>query len=121
MNKPFLLALMMSVGGCAYAAGDVKAGLAGFNKCASCHQVGPNAKSGFGPQLTAILGRPAAAAKDYNYSDALKKSGIVWTDQALAAFLKSPSEVVPGTKMRFWGISDPKQVADLLAYLRSVQ
>lgn len=105
----------------AQAAGDVAAGKAAFSKCASCHQVGPNARSGFGPHLTAILGRPAAAAKDYNYSEAMKKSGIVWNDQNMAAFLKSPSDVVPGTKMRFWGISDPQQIANLLAYMRSQQ
>ena len=101
------------------AAGDVLAGKAAFNKCASCHQVGPGAKSGFGPHLTAIIGRPAAAAKDYTYSDAMKKSGLVWNEKNLTAFIKSPSDTVPGTKMRFWGISNEKQIADILAYLRS--
>jgi cytochrome c len=105
----------------AHAAGDAVAGRAAFNKCASCHQVGPNAKSGFGPHLTAIIGRPAAAAKDYNYSDAMKKSGLVWDEKTLTAFIKAPTDTVPGTKMRFWGISNEKQIADMLAYLRSVQ
>lgn len=121
MTRQLALALLMLCGGAALAAGNAEAGKSGFNKCASCHQAGPSAKSGFGPQLTAILGRPAAAAKDYNYSEAMKKSGIVWNDKNLAAFLKAPGDVVPGTKMRFWGISDEKQIADLLAYLRSVQ
>ena len=125
MTKLFLLAVLLLCGGSAGAAnvtaGNVVAGKAGFNKCASCHQVGPAARSGFGPQLTAIVGRPAAAAKDYAYSEAMKKSGIVWSDKNLAAFLRSPSDVVPGTKMRFWGISDEQQIADLLTYLRSVQ
>ena len=101
--------------------GDAVAGRAAFNKCASCHQVGPNAKSGFGPHLTAIIGRPAAAAKDYTYSEPMKKSGLVWNEKTLTAFIKSPSDMVPGTKMRFWGISNEKQIADMLAYLRSVQ
>lgn len=121
MNRLSILVLMLTCSSYVYAAGDVAAGKAGFNKCASCHQVGPNARSGFGPQLTAIIGRHAAAAKDYTYSDAMKKSGIVWSEKALIAFLKSPSDAVPGTKMRFWGISDEQQLADLLAYLRSVQ
>lgn len=101
--------------------GDAVAGRAAFNKCASCHQVGPNAKSGFGPHLTAIIGRPAAAAKDYTYSEAMKKSGLVWNEKNLTAFIKSPTDTVPGTKMRFWGIGNEKQIADMLAYLRSVQ
>jgi cytochrome c len=48
------------------------------------------------------------------------KSGIVWSERTLAAFLDAPSDLVPGTKMRFWGMSDAKQVGDLLAYLRSL-
>lgn len=116
-----MVVLGLALAAPAHAAGDAAAGRAAFNKCASCHQVGPNAKSGFGPHLTAIIGRPAAAAKDYNYSDAMKKSGLVWNEKNLTAFIKSPSDTVPGTKMRFWGISNEKQIADMLAYLRSMQ
>ena len=101
------------------AAGDAEAGKAAFAKCASCHQVGPSARGGFGPQLNAIFGRRAAATADYNYSTAMKNSGIVWSDQTLAAFLRAPSDVVPGTKMRFWGIGNDRQIANLLAYLHT--
>ena len=51
----------------------------------------------------------------------MKKSGLVWNEKTLTAFIKAPSDTVPGTKMRFWGISNDKQIADMLAYLRSVQ
>lgn len=51
----------------------------------------------------------------------MKNSGIVWSDKTLTAFLKDPGEVVPGTKMRFFGIGNEQQIADLLAYLRSFQ
>lgn len=115
------LMLGLALAAPAHAAGDALAGRAAFNKCASCHQVGPNAKSGFGPHLSAIIGRPAAAAKDYTYSDAMKKSGLVWNEKTLTAFIKAPTDTVPGTKMRFWGISNEQQIADMLAYLRSVQ
>jgi cytochrome c len=81
--------------------------------------VGPSAHGGFGPQLNGVIGRPAASTRDFKYSTAMAKSRIVWTEKNLAAFLRSPSDVVPGTKMRFWGISDEQQIADLLAYLRT--
>jgi cytochrome c len=107
----------------AYAAGDVAAGKALFLSltCASCHAVGPGARAGFGPQLNNIFGRTAGSALDYKdrYSAAMKKSGIVWSDQSLTKFINSPGTVVPGTKMSFWGISDDKKVANLLAYLHS--
>lgn len=89
-------------------------------RCASCHAVGPSARAGFGPQLNAVIGRRAGGTPDFHYSPAMLKSNIVWNEKALTAFLDSPGDVVPGTKMRFWGMSDRKQVGDLLAYLRSI-
>ena len=107
----------------ACAAGDLVAGKALFLSlaCASCHAVGPSARAGFGPQLNGIFGRVAGSTVDYKerYSAAMKKSGIVWSEQSLTKFINSPGDVVPGTKMSFWGISDEKKVANLLAYLRS--
>jgi cytochrome c len=90
------------------------------SRCASCHAVGPSARAGFGPQLNGLLGRRAGGTPDFRYSPAMLKSGIVWNEKTLTAFLDSPGELVPGTKMRFWGMSDQKQVGDLLAYLRSI-
>ena len=89
-------------------------------RCASCHAVGPSARAGFGPQLNAVIGRRAGSTPDFRYSPAMLKSNIVWNEKTLAAFLDSPDDLVPGTKMRFWGMSDAKQVGDLLAYLRSI-
>ena len=107
--------------GAAGAVGNAKAGEASFKKCASCHQVGRFAQAGYGPQLNGIIGRKAATTTDFKYSAAMKKSGIVWTEQKLAEYMRAPHDVVPGTSMRFWGISDDQQIADLLAYMRTFQ
>ena len=100
---------------------DPAAGRVAFRQCASCHQVGPSARAGFGPQLNGIVGRRAAATADYNYSTALRNSGIVWSDETLAAYIRNPDAAVPGTKMRFLclGCSD-RTMADLMAYLRTL-
>ncbi|WP_353192213.1 cytochrome c family protein [Pandoraea pnomenusa] len=104
----------------ARAAGDVEAGKALFaSRCASCHSVGPMAASGFGPQLNAIANRRAGSLSDFDYSNAMKQSGIVWDDKTLAAFIANPGKTVPGTKMRFWGIGNERKVADLIAYLHT--
>ena len=101
--------------------GNAKAGEAAFRKCASCHQVGRFAQAGYGPQLNGIIGRKAASTPDFKYSEAMKKSGIVWTEQNLARYLRAPHDMVPGTSMRFWGIGDDQQIADLLAYMRGLR
>lgn len=102
-----------------HAADPLAAGRAAFQRCANCHQVGPGARSNFGPQLNGIVGRRAGAATDFAYSPAMKKAGFVWDEKRLAAFLRDPDAVVPGNKMRFWGLSNERQIADLLAYLRA--
>ena len=101
-------------------AADPKAGAATFRVCASCHQVGPNARGAFGPHLNGLWGRKAGSTQ-YAYSAAMKKSAVVWNDKTLAAFLRDPDDVVPGTKMRLWGFSDERKIANLLAYLRQYQ
>lgn len=101
--------------------GNVAAGKAAFAACASCHQVGPAARGGFGPQLNGIIGRGAGSTLDYAYSPAMKNANIVWTQQNLAAFIKDADSVVPGTKMRFLSLGyNDRKIADLLAYLGTV-
>ncbi|WP_219115790.1 cytochrome c family protein [Janthinobacterium sp. UMAB-56] len=119
-------ALLLAPGAAAQAAaapatlkGNADAGKAAFRKCASCHQVGPSARGGFGPKLTGVIGRKAGSTTDYKYSTAMKNANIVWTEQNLASFLAAPSDFIPGNNMRFWGIGNAQQVADLLAYLRT--
>jgi len=123
MNLPrLLLPLVLSAGLQACSSSDKPPdGAALFKTCASCHQVGANARAGFGPELNGLFGRRAGATPGYAYSAAMKHSGIVWDERTLSAFLQDPEKVVPGTKMRFWGIGDEGERKALLDYLRSFQ
>ncbi|QXH66566.1 MULTISPECIES: c-type cytochrome [Pseudomonas] len=106
----------------ALAAGDAQAGAKLFTKtCGGCHSVGEGARAGFGPELNGIIGRPAGATTDYQYSDAMKNSGVVWTRDKLAAYIEAPKKVVSGTRMIFWGISDQDKIENILAYLETFQ
>ncbi|TWC69511.1 cytochrome c family protein [Herbaspirillum sp. SJZ099] len=116
-----LASLLAFLSAPACAAGDAAAGRAAFAKCASCHQVGPSARGGFGPQLYRVIGRRAGSTADYKYSPAMANAGFVWSEDKLRAFMKAPGDVVPGNKMRFWGIGSDRQIDDILAYLRSVK
>lgn len=104
----------------AAAAGDAQAGGKLFGKtCGGCHSIGENARGSFGPQLNGVIGRLAGTTGDYQYSDAMKNSAVVWTRENLAAYIQAPKDVVPGTRMIFWGISDPEKIENLLAYLQT--
>lgn len=115
------LSLSLPLAHAAGVSGDAAAGKTAFMKCASCHQVGRSARGSFGPQLNGVIGRPAGATTDFKYSQAMKKSGIVWSEEKLRAFLKSPDDVVPGNKMRFFGIGNDREIDNLLAYLHTFQ
>jgi cytochrome c len=127
MNKAavltFFLLLQAGLSGTpAYAAGDAEAGGKLFKRmCGGCHQIGESARAFFGPQLNGIIGRVAGSTTDYQYSDAMKSSGVVWTREKLAAYIEDPKAVVSGTRMIFWGISDQEKIDDLLAYLQTFQ
>ena len=89
-----------------------------FNQqCKTCHTVEKDGKSPVGPNLFGMVGRKAASVAGYEYSDAMKKSGITWDEATLADYLKDPKSKVPGGKMAFAGLKRPPQVADLIAYL----
>lgn len=99
------------------ATGDPKAGKVVFIQCAACHSLEPD-ENKQGPSLAGLFGRKAGTVEDFNYSDANKKSGIVWDEAILRKYLPDPQSVVPGTKMTFAGLKDPKQVEDMIAYLK---
>lgn len=108
--------LALTVTGAAYAQ-DAAAGQQVFRMCMPCHSIGPGAKTKLGPELNGLDGRHSGTAAGYNYSEANKSSGIVWNKETFEKYINDPRAMIPGTKMIFPGIRDPKKVADLWAYV----
>jgi len=86
--------------------------------CLPCHDAGADAKIKLGPPLNGIDGRAAGTFDGYNYSDAMKGSGITWGEAVFKEYIGAPMQKVPGTRMAFAGVRDPKEVEDLWAYLK---
>ena len=98
------------------AAGDAALGQKVFNKCKACHDVsGPKNKAG--PSLKGLFGRSAGNVEGFSYSEAIKNSGIVWSEDTLKAYLADPKAVVPGTKMSFTGLKKQEEIENILEYL----
>jgi nitrite reductase (NO-forming) len=72
-----------------------------------------------GPHLQGVIGRTAGTVEGYNYSVAMKRSGLVWSADVLDKFLASPSHFLHGTKMIFTGLRRPEDRANVIAYLQS--
>jgi len=105
----------------AYGAGDASAGAGIFNRCAMCHSNTKGGPNKLGPGLFGVVGRKAGTYQGFSYSAAMKHAGFVWTPGKLNDYLASPQKVVPGNAMPFAGIADPKQRADLVAYLATLK
>jgi len=97
--------------------GDVKRGEKAFENCRACH-ASDGASNEVGPALRGVFGRKAGEREDFRYSPALKRSGITWTAQTMDAFIADPQKIVPANRMPFGGIPDPKERADLIAYMQ---
>lgn len=88
-----------------------------FLQCVACHGR-DGGGTALAPSLKDVVGRKAAIEEDFAYSGALKRSGKVWTDNELSAFLLKPQVAVPGTRMAYAGAGSPADAEALVAYLK---
>ncbi|MGC6401385.1 c-type cytochrome [Sphingomonas sp. FW199] len=95
-----------------------QSGQTAFAQCRACHTVNKGGANGVGPNLNGVVGRKAASVAGFNYSPALKKSGITWTEAKLDAYLANPAATVPGTKMVI-RVNDANKRAAIIAYLKA--
>jgi cytochrome c len=97
-------------------------GAGAFKKCATCHVSEKGKASTAGPNLWGVVGRPKASQPDFTakYSEAMKAKAGQWGYEELAAFIHKPKGYVEGTKMVFAGIPDSAELANLIAYLRTL-
>ncbi len=91
-----------------------------FNKCSACHSL-DESKNAFGPSLIGVVGRQAAALPRFAYSDALKNSGLTWTDENLRKWIAGNDDFVPGTRMRHVAITDKAEQDYLISYLKTLK
>jgi cytochrome c len=84
--------------------------------CIGCHSIACNRA---GPKLQDIFNRRAGTVADFkSYTQGLRTSGIVWTDETLDEFLRDPGKLVPGTWMAAIGrIDGAEDRRDIIAYL----
>jgi cytochrome c len=83
-------------------------------RCGGCHALDRDKE---GPRLGGVYGRAAASLYSFAYSDALKKSKIVWTQEALERWLADPDTLVPGNDMTFH-VENAEERGAIVAYLK---
>jgi cytochrome c len=107
-----LLAALVPAGA---AEGDAAAGRAAFEKrCTGCHALDHEKE---GPRLAGVVGRQAGTISTFTYSDAVKKSAVVWTEALLDKWLTDPETVIPDNDMSF-RLNNPVERAAVIAFLK---
>ena len=91
-----------------------------FATCAVCHKINKGEKPGIGPNLFGVGGTKAGELPGFDFSPAMKKSGLVWNRANLIKFITAPQKTVPGTKMAYAG-AKPDVAGALADYLLSLK
>jgi cytochrome c len=100
------------------AAADVEHGKTLFQACAACHTDGPDS---LGPNLKGVFGRKSAVVEDFRYSAPMVRANLVWDEANLRDYLTNPQAKVKGNRMPYGGVTDPKDVDDIIAYLKTLK
>ncbi len=102
------------------AGADAAKGEGVFKKCTACHTINKGGANGTGPNLWGVMGTPIGKhVAGYAYSPALAGKGGNWGWEEMSAWLKSPRDFAPGTKMTFAGLGKAEDRANLLAYMNA--
>ncbi|WP_298487538.1 c-type cytochrome [uncultured Maribacter sp.] len=89
-----------------------------FIACAACHNLKKGEAHKVGPNLYGIFNKKAATTEGFEYSEALKNSGITWSEETIRKWMQDPAGYVPQTKMAFVGIKKEEQQTALIEYLK---
>ena len=98
---------------------DMDAGRREFSRsCQSCHSL-TRGEVIEGPSLAGVFDRRAGSLIEYNYSDTMRDSNIIWTEDSLDTYLASPLTAMgSGIDMTAHGIRDDDARADLIEFLK---
>lgn len=109
------LATVVIASSASYAAQESGPGKALFDKrCGGCHALDRDKE---GPRLGGVYGRVAGSVATFQYSDALKRSKITWTEETLNKWLMNTETLVPDNDMSF-RVPDAVERSEIIAYLK---
>jgi len=98
----------------AIANGDADHGEVLYQGCQDCHSLD---KNDVGPRHRGVFGREAGSIPDFDYSDAVRNSGVTWDEANLDKWLTDPQAFLPGSRM-FYHLAEAKDRADVIAFLK---
>jgi cytochrome c len=107
--------LLLALFATSAAAADAEHGKVLYQACIACHSERPDA---LGPSLKGVVGRKSAALEDFRYSNPMQRVNLVWNEDNLRAYIRDPQAKVKGNRMPYGGVTEVKDVDDIIAYLK---
>lgn len=89
--------------------------------CRTCHEVAEGTGHRVGPNLWGVVGAEAGRHADFRYSRALERSGVVWDEASLDAYLTDPQGLIEGGRMAYAGMPDEADRRDVIAWLATLE
>jgi cytochrome c len=118
--------LLPALGACSAESGDREPDAASIahgewlsHTCTPCHNL-QRKVNGIGPHLVDVIGRRAGTVGGYDYSQEMRTSQILWTPEAIEAYIQWPLSISPKGKMALAPIVE-RDAEDIVAYLRSIE
>jgi cytochrome c len=94
-----------------------RAGKEMFEKrCTGCHALDHEK---IGPRLRGVYGRVAASVSSFQYSEPLRKSGVMWDAVSLDKWLTDPDGFIPDNDMGF-RVANKEERAAIIEYLKEM-
>jgi cytochrome c len=85
-------------------------------RCAGCHALDSER---VGPRLRGVFGNPAGRVPSFPYSEAVRKSGVLWDSDSLDKWLTDPDAFIPDNDMEF-RVANSGERADIISYLKTL-
>jgi cytochrome c len=83
-------------------------------RCTVCHTLDHEK---VGPRLAGVIGRKAGSVPSFQYSDAVKKSALIWNAALLDKWLVDTEAVIPDNDMSF-RLNNAQERAAIIAFLK---
>ena len=83
-------------------------------RCGGCHSLDRDKE---GPRLRGVYGRVTGSVDSFQYSDALKKSKITWSETTLDKWLTDTEKLVPDNDMAFH-VESSDERGEIITYLK---
>lgn len=101
--------------------GDAIQGGVLAERCLVCHKINHDGKHGIGPNLIGVVGRKAASAPGFDYSERLMKRGDFWNAETLNSFIFEVKQFDQGSHAAFYNLRRIEDRADIIAWLKTLQ